>query len=464
MKQIELCIKPYGDENGEVQSVGVTFHIQGLTIEKDGMLAFLWESIAGIPCTEFSEEPKADDTKGELELYQKLAKDPTGFMKKVWHVTRNTCGEISLSYRFLPRDLTDVKRAHPIFDACCEEGGILFSGVSCLLELPDGEYRIHTTWDLSEMPERAVAVAANKAEYTGNPESYAFSLYAAGDVKCASDDSGKYNVYWLSEPLPDQENVVNGTIELLKGLCRFFHDEDISYNVFFRKDPFDISNSGTSFDCCFAYGYSDAMPLSMNVALNTIAHEITHNWPAMESIQGEGDWFTEGTAEYYSMVIPYRCGIIDLDQFAEELTEKCFNYFSNSYIRKPYQEGYQHAWKDREAQRLPYGRGTVYFAETERRIREKSNGQHSIDELVLKMVAKRKAGTMPKIEDWENLIREELGEEEVTFLHKFLNGEIVLEPDEQWFDGKFCVSRGTYGSAKTKVDEHAVIWKKRGNH
>ena len=50
-------------------------------------------------------------------------------------------------------------------------------------------------------------------------------------------------------------------------------------------------------------------PLIMDSALNTIAHEIVHNWPALDGPTGEIEWFAEGTAEFYSMAIPLRAGI-----------------------------------------------------------------------------------------------------------------------------------------------------------
>lgn len=47
--------------------------------------------------------------------------------------------------------------------------------------------------------------------------------------------------------LQTEERAAGQIPPLLGEMCRFFRDEDLDYSIFFRKEPFDISNSGTGF-------------------------------------------------------------------------------------------------------------------------------------------------------------------------------------------------------------------------
>ena len=314
------------------------------------------------------------------------------------------------------------------------------------------------------MPERAKA-AAIKGEgnvtFTGTPFDYSFSLYLVGDYKKASDDSGKRHIYWLDDDLPDREAVVSQIPPLLAEMCRFFRDETLSYSVFFRKEPFSISNGGTAFDGGFVYGYSDAMPLSMEKALNTLAHEIVHNWPSIEDLVGEGTWYSEGTAEYYSVMIPLRKGICTPQQAAEWITEKCVNYYNNPNQTMTCEEAYDRAWEDHQIQRVPYGRGFVYLAETDLLLRNTSGGKTSLDDLVLELDSRRRAGETVRVSDWEALLDAHLGQEAVCRFRGVMAGSARIPADDSWFDGRFTFEKGMYCDARQGNFEDALIWRVR---
>lgn len=423
------------------------------------MLASMWVVVAGVPGAAL-EGLTASDSAGEFALAESVEKDPTGFDKRIWRVDRASSGDVTLSYRFHPRLVTGIDRCYPLFDAIEEENGAMICGVTTLAAVPEGKYQISFTWDRSAMPpEAGVASIRGRGDFTftGTPYDYCFSLYMAGRIQSAGGGDGQYNVYWLDSLLPDREKVEAQLPGLLDAMCQFFQAPDTRYSVFFRKEPFSISNSGTAFSGGFAMGYSDAMPLIMDTALNTIAHEIVHNWPALDGPTGEIEWFGEGTAEYYSMAVPYRAGIVGLDRVAQWLTDKSLNYYNNPHRAMPNSEAAGIFWKDRNAQRLPYGRGLFYLLDLDRKIRSHSGGARTVDDLVLHTVAKRRAGETFTNASWESLLESELGREAVEDFRQVMNGK-VIEPSAFWFNGAFTFTRGRWGNVKNGFFDDALIW------
>lgn len=462
LKTLKIELKPYLSKSCDFRYADVKMTLEKPQLSETDKLCDLWKMVAGVPGAELSEEGVTSaDAKGALPLTMTIEKDPTGFDKRVWRVKRATEGDVVICYRFLPRDVTGVDRCHPYFDVVTEKNGALIPGVTTLAAVPDGNYHIFVTWDKSAMPEEA-KTASIKGEgdfdYIGTPYDYTFTLYLAGNYKKVSDESGKRHIYWLDDDLPDQEKAEVQIPPLLAEMCRFFRDEELAYSIFFRKEPFSISNGGTAFDGGFAFGYSDAMPLIMDEALNTLAHEIVHNWPSLDQVEDGGAWYSEGTAEFYSLMIPLRAGIVSPVQAAKWITEKCTNYYNNPYQSLTNKEAYDKAWEDNRIQRVPYGRGFVYLAETDYLLRRTSGGAKSLDDLVLNLISCRKDGKKVTDADWEALIEKELGSDAVTHFRAVMSGEEMIPADEAWFDGNFTFAKGTYSDVKKGVIEDALIW------
>lgn len=462
MKNLTITLKPYLTADCAFQYADVVMTLEAPQLAAGSMLASMWVMVAGVPGAEL-EGLAARDDQGTISLTESVVKDPSGFDKRFWRVDRASSGDVTLSYRFHPRDLTGIDRCHPLFDTIGEENGAMICGVTTLASMPDQTYRISFVWDRSAMPPEAdVAAIRGRGDFTftGTPYDYCFSLYLVGKIQSATDESGKYNIYWLDSQLPDREKVTEQLPGLLDAICRFFQAPDTSYSIFFRKEPFSISNSGTAFAGGFAMGYSDTMPLIMDSALNTIAHEIVHNWPALDGPTGEIEWFAEGTAEFYSMAIPLRAGIVGPNRVAQWLTDKTLNYYNNPHRALPNSEAVHLFWTDRDAQRLPYGRGLVYLLELDRTLRARSGGARTLDELVLYTVAKRRSGETFTNADWESLLEKELGQEAVEDFRQVMGGK-VIEPSEDWCNGAFTFTRGHWGNVKNGFFDDALIWSVR---
>ncbi|MBQ6274294.1 MAG: hypothetical protein IJK63_08730 [Oscillospiraceae bacterium] len=464
LPHLSITLRPSMDASYHFKFCDVKMELETPELAAGMTLASLWKMVAGVPrCPLDPEGVSACDAAGALPL-REATESSMGFEKTAWQTARATQGNVVLSYRFFPRDVSGIDRCYPIFDTICEENGALICGVTSLVTVPEKEYRFSLHWDRTLLPEGAdvTAIKGNgDCEFVGKPNDYAFSLYLVGKIQCATDDSGKYRVLWLSEHLPDADRVYAQVPPLLREMCRFFRDEDLHYSIFFRKEPYSVSNSGTAFDGGFAYGFSDSMPLRMDEALNTLAHEIVHNWPQLENLQGESSWYMEGTAEYYSVMVPLRSGIVDAEQAAEWLTQKSVNYYNNRFQRLSNEEAYAKAWENHEIQRVPYGRGLFYLAHVDVCLKNASHGARCLDDLILELDLRRRRGETVRVSDWLQLVERELGQEAVDEFREIMSGRKMLSPEPEWFDGIFAWKRGDYQNIKQGSIENALIWYKK---
>ncbi len=461
---LHITWKPWSGADYQVQYTDVFMGLETPGLCAGETLVSLWINVASIPCGEFTEEGlTAADEAGALPL-EITEEQEMGFPIRRWRVCRDTVGSVGLTYRFYPRVVPHDYRFRPYYDFRNEMNGATTTGVTSLVTPRDQAYHIYIQWDLSQMPADARAVSVKGEgdhDFIGHPADYQFTMSAVGRISQQTCYDGQVKVYWLSEPLPDRERVLEGLPRLYKGLADFFEDRDAPYTIFFRKDPFEMSNGATAFQNGFVYGYSDEKPLNLDMALDIFAHETIHTWPKIEDKAGEGTWYHEGTAELYNILIPYRCGITDLDFAVRQVTLRGINYYANKFRNLPNTEAWPLYWQEREAQWLPYGRGFFYFVDIDHKLRKASGGSCRLDHLILEIEHRRRAGQRVSCADWEKLLERELGPDAVIDFREIMNGKLI-EPSEEWFDGAFTIFRGTaVDPVRGTVRENAYIWNRR---
>lgn len=456
--------KPWELHDYQIRYTDVCVGIEAPGTKEGETLVWFWDNVASIPRSEFTADGiRAEDEAGPLPLVTH-PDNVLGFSTTCWAPARDTVGNVALTYRFYPRVVPHDYRFRPYYDFRNEPGGATLTGVTSLPMLRDQVYHVFEQWDLSQMPTdaRAVSIKGNgDHDYYATPQEFCFTMSAVGKVHEHIALDGQVRIYWLNEPLPDRERVLSALPTVYKGLADFFEDPDAPYTIFFRKDPFEMSNGATAFKNGFVYGYSNEKPLDLDMALDIFAHETIHTWPKIEDVRGEGTWYHEGTAELYNILIPYRCGITDLDFAAKQITLRGINYYSNKFIHMPNEEAYPLYWREREAQWLPYGRGFFYFVDLDTRLRKASGGKRKLDDLILEMERDRRSGTQCRVAEWEALIARELGDAAVTDFREIMNGR-EIEPSEDWFEGAFTISRGTVvDPVRGTVRENGYIWTRR---
>lgn len=334
------------------------------------------------------------DENGEVPVTQEpLSSYPYEY--RIYRTGRALSGEVEISYSVLPRPFGDMDRCGPYFDLRAEDGGANFAGLSVLPTFEGFEGEIAFEWDRSNTPEGVYGVSTfGEGDFTRNGlfEDLRQSYYAAGFINSITD--GDFGFYWLAEPNFDVRSIADYTKKLYAVMSPFFRDTDTNYRIFFRKDPSNYpSSGGTALLRSYMCGWNENSPVSVAEKQNILAHEMVHNWPSLNDIPyGTTSWYSEGTAEYYSIILPLRAGLIDLETALGEIQKRTDAYYTNPTRGLDNMEAARQSWTDRRTQRIPYGRGIFFLANCDVKIKAATNGERGIDDVVLGILERGRSG------------------------------------------------------------------------
>ncbi|MEA3181069.1 MAG: hypothetical protein QOI59_4592 [Gammaproteobacteria bacterium] len=433
---LSLVLEPHSND-GTVDYVDVSMVIGHPNVAAGATLLRMPLVVASIPTARYDGDAiQAKDALGTLALTQKDA-PPTSFLSnRDWLPTRSTSGDVTLHYRAPPRVVTAATRTGPLFDLREEAGGVHGAGWTFLAVPTNTEpYRLHVHWDLTDMPagSRGIwSLGEGDVSVTAPAERLVTTFYFAGPVHSyPAQPSGNFALYWLSDPPFDVVASASMIQKLFEHMSVFFHDDGGSYRVFMRKTP--ANGGGTALTRSFMFGYSASKPPTVEGLEGLIAHEMVHNWPELAGDHADTSWYTEGAAEYYSVVLSHRAGLITPEEFLQRVNEHASGYYMNPLQGLTNRAADAIYWKDSRAGHVPYGRGFMYLAAVDARIRARSGHKRSLDDVVLKLLertraAGRGAGEAPTVADWEALIGKELGPRGVKDYVDMVAGKTLTPP------------------------------------
>ncbi|MBB5066227.1 hypothetical protein [Granulicella mallensis] len=373
--------------------------------------------LVGCPSAAYSTiDIHASDTKGALHLTSVDEPATPHDTMRHWIVDRATVGDVSVRYGTPPRPVSLATRNGPLYDLRAQSDGMMGAGYYFIADVATTlTYNITLRWDLSHMPagSRGVWSLGEGTQHTVAPaEILARSYYAAGIVHSEpkAGDS-KFTFYWMGLAPPDVKTTAMQLQAVHSYLAKFFHDEQSSYRIFIRSNPYP-GFGGTALAHSFMYGYSEKGGTDPSRVRTYIAHEMVHNWPSLDSDEySDTAWYAEGTADYFSAVLPLRAGIISSADFLSLINDHAQVYYTSPYRGKSNKEAAAKAWIDDAAEKVPYARGFMYLAFVDAEIRAKSNGQRSVDTLVVELTDRQRHGEKVGLRDWLNLVEKELGPE-----------------------------------------------------
>jgi hypothetical protein len=431
LSKLSIQLTPHA-EGGAESHMGVRETLEAPGLAAGDALVRLPVRLVGIPGSKMlGNGLTARDASGPLALTtDEEPPIPQGSYRR-WKVSRATVGDVVVEYRAAPRQITAATNNGPLFDLREESGGFAGAGVTFLAVPPgDKPYRLSLDWDLSQAPKGSRGVSSlgeGHVETVGPPERLAFSFYAAGPLQTLPGAADGFGLYWLSPP-PFPADVLGARIKTLHGaMAKFFGTSDAAYRVFIRQNPY-AGTGGTALPSSFMFGYRASDKPTLEALQSLVSHEMAHNWPAMQGEHGDTAWYSEGTAEFYSMLLSYRSGLLPLDGFVESLNDKTAAYYTNPYLRLSNPEAAKIFWSDPIAQTVPYGRGFLYLVDTDAAIRAKSGGKHSLDSVVQEIYRRQKAGEPYTIETWLDLVGKELGADQAKAAYQAMARGEVLHP------------------------------------
>lgn len=446
MAMIDVTLKPYGKDR-MVDRMDVRFLIEETQWKAGEEVCAMQLCTVSIPGCD-PEDFLVYDEAGEVPV-EVCFSQPYPYSLKHWKTERDTQGRVEVSYTVCPRVLDEKASCGPYFDFRCENGGANSAGISFLarFERVCGAAELH--WDLSEMPENSRGVCTfgeGDVWVDGGLEMLRQSYYAVGNIDSVGE--GEFGFYWLSKPSFDVSAVAEYTKDLFAKMQGFFRDYDPVYRIFVRKDPFTTSG-GTALYRSYMFGWNDTQTFTVEERQFILAHEMVHNWPSLnDDPYGITTWYSEGTAEYYSVMLPMRMGLLSPQKAMEEIQRRTDAYYTNPTRYMENMEAAKICWQDRRAQRLAYGRGFIFLANVDVQMRKATNGVYSLDDVVLEILEMDRRKETLGNEVFLGLVKQFSGLDVTEQWEQMCNGGHIV-PMEDCFDAHYTVAEKWVSEADT---------------
>jgi hypothetical protein len=430
---ISLRLTPYV-RNAFFSSMDVCIRISRLDVASGFELCRIQKETVRIPFCPM-EPLQAYDELGYIPLTD-TEESAYPIVYKKWMCGRDVSGAVTIEYSVYPRILPPGYTSSPYFDFRAEDGGANGAGLTFLANVPDAGGLLDLKWDLSHMPAGARGIwsyGEGDISREGEMSDFLHTYYAVGDIR--SEVSGDYGFYWLSEPPFDLRELARQTRTLFVKMSGFFRDIRSVYRIFVRRDPFEKSGGGTALQRSYMFGYSNAAVPTPDKVRNLLAHEMVHNWPLMEDEPyGTCTWYSEGCAEYYSILLPVRFGLASREYLLNELQNRTDAYYTNPTRGMGNMEAAAICWEDRRAQKIAYGRGLFFLAETDTAIRRATNGEKSLDDVVLALLVRSGNGEKYGNDAFIGTVKEISGLDLAGRLRDMASG-MPFAPPRDGFDG-----------------------------
>lgn len=420
-------------QDGASTGVQVSCLLQGLTLADGDTLCRLPEVVVGVPGAKVASDGiQATDDVGPVPLTHDTDEPTPSVTFRRWRVTRETQGDITVAYVAPVRIVDAANTNGPLFDLRAEGQGISGAGMT-FLALPDRDELFDTElqWDLSALPAGARGVTSHGegvVRRTATMEALTYTFHMAGVLGSYPEQpEDTFGMFWLSPPRFDTTEVGRHSQLLYDQMCAFFREPAPGFRVFVRKHPFSgAGGSAMPGSRGFMFGWSEAEAQTTEELKQLLAHETVHNWPLLDGDPAKVSWYNEGTAEYYSLILNHRSGLIDDDKFLYELNRCAYGYYGNPLQTLTSDEAARRYWQDWRAQRIPYGRGLFYLIDANHKIQLASNGRRSLDDLVLEILDRHRAGQNVTVDDWLELIGRELGDPALADYEAMTQGRWIL--------------------------------------
>jgi predicted metalloprotease with PDZ domain len=367
----------------------------------------------------------AADNAGPLRLVSSVEHDVDGEPARRWSVERASVGPVEVSY--LARPIVDEPRpATPPLELRREDTG-LSGALKCFLVLPPGpeDLTFLLRWEqpaetrtaengmtvssLGEGSGRDGALAGTGLELLGD------TYVMCGDHAERHHRDGQMSTWWLTPPGFDVKAFTARLGTTYRVMSEAFDAPAHPYRVFLRAHPHRGVNA-SAHPASFVMAMNPANPLDEPKLYETLAHELVHEWLRLDGPPEEVTWFVEGAADYYSLVLPLREGILDEDAFLHAINLESRTGYASPRRHLTLQEASHVFFSDFLAHSLPYVRGMFYLADLDARLRYATSGDQSVDDIVRDVVRRRRAGERVGVKEWCALVQEILPGDELGIL------------------------------------------------
>lgn len=428
---LKVTLTPH-TESGTIQSLQVHMELSAPDVARGDVLLRMPIELVSTPTAAYTaEQVHVHDDRGVLAVRVDDEEPTASGQYRNYVASRATVGNVTVDYATPPRHVDKNTRNGPLFDLRTQQGGLMGAGVY-FMALPPGDtpWDIHLQWDLSALGAGAHGVwsmGEGEQEIIAPAETLRFSYYAVGNMHRMPEEEGNvFHLYWMDPPPFDPEELAAKTGRLYRYMAKFFGDEGAAYRMFARKNPYP-AGGGTALAHSFMFGYGPKGTTIADGLQALLAHEMAHTWPKLD-----GDdhamtaWYTEGTAEFYSIVLSRRSGVFGQDEFLAAINDRVDGYYDNPYRTLSNRAAGKRFWSDAGAQRVPYGRGFMYLVNLDTQLSHHGREAHSVDDLVLEVLRRQQDGESVGLREWRAMVVRELGQQAGETFDAMTRGQLII--------------------------------------
>lgn len=381
------------------------------------------------------------------------SEDSNGKRKRTFHVTSHVdAGELTVEYTATPWYPTETSPCGPQIALERDGSGLTAAGMDFIIRpanlVEANVDKMVIEWNLSDAPAGTRVVCSlgegPKVESSLKPSVLDECFFAVGPLQSYPSPGGRtsseqdgtkhFGMYWLETPNFDAPELGRTMERLFPKMASFFQDDDPTYRIFVRRNV-QKCVSGRGLHRGFVFAWTTIAPRDPDLTLEFLMHETVHNWPRLGHSAGgptmeemADGWYNEGIAEYYSLILPYRFGVITEEDFVRRLNIRISGYYTNPDRGVKNKDVMELFWKSGHANQIPYQRGFMYFLQLAYQL--KQAGRRSLDDLVLELLARRNRDEPHGIAVWLSMLEGELGPSTLESYHTMSDAGTIVLPDD----------------------------------
>ncbi|MDE1150639.1 MAG: hypothetical protein PW843_29160 [Azospirillaceae bacterium] len=384
------------------------------------------------------------DANGPLPARMDVDQPPPGMPLQMRSFTplRATDGAITITYSARVAPALTPRKPGPSYDLRGAEGGVggaYFSFLLLPLQVP--KVAIHLAWQVAEPPDgMRVATTSGGADYSAEapPMDIYGTFFLAGRLHGQTSAGSQFQAYWIGTPPFDAESMIDWTRKSFTTLQDFFQDTDAKPFTLLMRPYLRPRDGGGAARGGFMLEYGRG---AMDDAARRLmfTHEMVHHFVGvLDGDSSANAWFGEGLAEFYKIRLPLRAGLVNVVETAREIGGMTNAYYMSPLATTPYADMGKQRWAGGAAQVVPYNRGFMYFVNLNALIQAHSKGRRSLDNLVLAMLERRRAGLSYDEAAWRAVLNQELGHPGEEDFDRMLHGDLIVPPEDAFGD---CFAR-----------------------
>jgi len=433
MATLDLTLTPTHAPSGMAEGLAVTYVFTPapgfeapLTLELDTLEPGLERS------TDVVTNLVVSDERGPLALGDSIRRDNDAGSYQTWTTVRPPSGTVKVSYRMhVARNI--VTKRGPQFDLQAAGGGVSGGYIGFLI-LPDilgGSFDTHVRWNLA--PGEIAVSSYGEGDYKGTFTAVKLTgtLFLAGPVMTyrapgQPKDAG-LEVYALGVAQEQLKSAGDWTARAYAAEVKAFNLRgDRPYRFMIRSYDGGANASGRAAEQSFLLYVPPGSDPGTNALHYTVAHEMVHSLARyLEKENIDGDWYTEGTANYLAITVPDAAGLYTPSQYMELVKAESAGYYTNAKRSVPNSKLAATVWSGRNAWQLPYSRGTMYFADLDAKLRM-HGAKVTVLALVNEMNERINSGGPSDRHTWLDVLSKRAGQWAISDWNDMMSGNIIF--------------------------------------